>query len=80
MSEIVPSGDNWKRQSYIFGLSLGTLVGLLAAYLYNRAIEEDLTRKGAKPDGVSTGQMISLSLATLGIIRQITELGKSPKK
>lgn len=80
MSEIVPSGDNWKRQSYIFGLSLGTLVGLIAAYLYNRAADEDAVRKGGKPEHISTGQMISLSLATLGIIRQITELGKSPKK
>ncbi len=72
--------DNWKRQSYIVGVGMGTLFGALAAYLFNRAAEEDAERNGGKPERISTGQLITLLLAAIGVARQVSELGKSPKK
>ena len=80
MSENQDSVENWKRQNYILGTMVGMILGTLAAYLYNRAAEEDAERQGGKPSPVSTTQLIGLSLALLGVIRQIAELGKSSKK
>lgn len=67
--------DNWKSQIYMIGTALGTLIGFLSAYLYTRAAEDDLERKG-KPERISTGQLLALSLTALGLMRQIAELGK----
>lgn len=74
------TGENWKNRSYIVGTMLGTLFGAIAAYLYNRAAEEDADLHGGHPVKIQTGQMLGLTLAALGIIRQIAELGKAPKK
>lgn len=81
-SEIRSSEDeqnNWQLQNYMRGSLIGLTFGVLAAYLYNRAAEEDAERNGGKPAPVQTMQLISLTLAALGLIRQIAELGKSPK-
>lgn len=74
------SGSNWQRNNYVRGTVVGLTFGLLAAYLYNRAAKEDADRNGGEPSPVQTMQLISLTLAALGLIRQIAELGKSPKK
>lgn len=71
---------NWQQQNYIRGSLVGLTFGLVAAYLYNRAAKEDAERNGGQPAPVQTMQLISLTLAALGLIRQIAELGKSPKK
>ncbi len=71
--------ESWKQHNYVIGSLAGVLVGLLAAYLFNRAAEEDIEING-KPTPLKSGQMISLSLALLGLIRQITEMGKPDKK
>lgn len=71
---------NWKNQIYLMGIASGAIFGLLASYLFARAAEEDAERNGGKPSKVKTGQLISLGLAGLGLIRQISEMGKPDKK
>ena len=68
----------WKTRTYIVGWLLGTLLGLLSAYLFVRSAEEE----NNSPDEVSlsVGTMLSLSLAILGLIRQIAEASKPKKK
>jgi hypothetical protein len=72
--------SGWKSQIYVLGAEIGTLFGLIAAYLYARAAEEDAERHGGKPEKIPTGQVLGLSLAALGLVRQITELGKPSRK
>ncbi len=69
---------NWKLRTYGMGLLGGTVFGLIAAYLYARAAEEDVAQ-GGKPQQLSTAQLIGLALTTLGLIRQIAESGKVKK-
>lgn len=72
--------NNWKQQSLIIGTVGGAILGALSAYLFARAAEEDADRNGGKPAPIKTGQAISLGLALLALIRQISELGKPQKK
>lgn len=71
---------NWKQQAYLIGALGGALLGFLSAYLFARAAEEDAERRGGKPTPIKTTQLLSLSLALLGLIRQISEMGKPSKK
>lgn len=73
-------GKSWKSQAYVIGAAVGSLVGFLSAYLYARAAEEDAERKGGRPSRIPTSQLLTLGLAALGLIRQITELGKPAKQ
>ena len=75
-----PIDDNWKRSVYVLGAAVGTLFGLVSAYLYTRASEESADHPGGKPRPVPTRHLISLALAALGLMRQISEIGKEPKK
>lgn len=70
--------SNWKMQAYLMGALAGLLFGVVGAFLYTRAAEESASQNG-HPQHIPTGQIIGLSLAALGLIRQVTELGK-PKK
>lgn len=70
----------WKNQTYLMGLVFGVIFGLTAAYFFTRAAQEDADKNGGKPQPIQTGQLISLGLAALGLVRQIADLGKSPKK
>jgi hypothetical protein len=72
--------SGWKRNSYVLGTLAGSVLGALTAYLYNRAAEEEAERNGGQPAKIPSGQLIGLSLAVLGIVRQITELGRPSKK
>lgn len=82
MSQIVPKSNSsaWKNQAYITGLAAGALFGLIAAFMYSRAAEEDVERNGGSPTTVSTGEVIGLGLAALAMVRQIAEMGKGPAK
>ncbi|TVR21886.1 MAG: hypothetical protein EA396_07045 [Anaerolineaceae bacterium] len=73
------NNDNWKNRVYVNGLVIGGVIGLVGAYLYARAAEEDAGRNGGVPTKLQTGQIISLALTILSLIRQIAETGK-PKK
>jgi len=71
-----PTQTDWKKRSYLTGALAGVTFGLLSAYLYTRAAEEE----GDGPNPMSTMQLIGLILSALSLIRQIAESGKPPKK
>lgn len=77
---MMDNNENWKNKTYVMGGLLGSVFGLLAAYLFNRATEEEAERNGGKPTKIPTMQLLGLSLAGLNFIRQITEAGKGGKK
>jgi hypothetical protein len=76
----IPQQADWKPRTYFLGAALGTLAGFLAAYLYARAAEDEAGGRGNKPARIGTGEMLGLVLTGLGLIRQVSELGKPPKK
>lgn len=61
------------------GAILGALLGTISSYLYARAAEEGGGSDASARGSVSTGQILALLLAIVGLVRQIAELGK-PKK
>lgn len=63
---------NWKSQVYVLGALAGIVVGLLAAYFYARASEESGTDG---PNSIKSMDTLSLAVALLSLIRQITDLG-----
>ncbi len=70
---------DWKNKVYATGAAVGAVLGLLSAYMYGRAAEEDVSRLG-KAQRISTGEVLGLGLALLAVIRQITELAKGPER
>ena len=71
---------NWRNQTYLLGVIAGTVVGLAAAYFYNRSAEDDTIKNGlARPNRVQTGDLLGLALALLAIFRQVAELGRTPE-
>ena len=68
-----------KARVILMGAGLGALLGLISSYLYTRAAEEHGESEGGSSASVSTGQLLAVLLAVIGLIRQIAELGK-PKK
>ncbi len=70
-----------RPQRIIVGGIVGSLFGLLAAYFYSRAVEDDVRQNGIQRNPVSTGEIIGLGLAVLALLRQVSEMGRSaPKK
>jgi hypothetical protein len=81
MNQIKPkSRSGWKAQAWAIGSVAGALFGLVAAYFYSRAAEDDAIRNGNQPNRVSTGEVLGLLVAGVAMIRQITEMGKAPTK
>lgn len=68
-----------KTRIMLTGISIGAFFGLISSYLYARAAKENDNPDAGKPESISTGQLLTLLLAILGLIRQITELGKPAK-
>lgn len=64
-----------KAQTYALGALAGALVGMVAAYLYSRAVEEE-RGSGGEVQPLQVGQLLAIGLALLGIVRQITEMGR----
>jgi hypothetical protein len=67
----VRSEANWKTQTYALGGIAGVIMGLLAAYFYARASEEN----GSGPSRIKTMDALKLAVSLLGVVRQITDLG-----
>ncbi|MBN1565978.1 MAG: hypothetical protein JXA10_19215 [Anaerolineae bacterium] len=78
MTDQVPSvqNANWKSQVYLIGGLVGIVAGLLAAYFYARASEES-GKDGPGP--IKSMEALSLAVAMLSLIRQITDLGGKNK-
>lgn len=76
-NELQAEQQSWKTRVYLIGGAVGSIIGLLSAYLFSRTAEENLDRK---PAAIPTTQLLGLGLAVLGVIRQIAELGKDKKK
>lgn len=77
MTSDLPQKTNWKTQVFTVSGITGVVVGLLAAYLYVRATEENGV---SAPKQIKTMDMIGLAVTLLSIIRQITDLGASSGK
>ena len=69
-----------KTRIMLTGIGLGALIGCLSSYLYTRAAAEHATSETGAPEPVSTGQLLAILLAVLGLVRQIAALGKPDKK
>ncbi|PJF44728.1 MAG: hypothetical protein CUN55_02490 [Phototrophicales bacterium] len=68
--------ESHKVQNYVRGSLIGLTVGLIAAYLYNRALQESGNPEENK---VNASDLVKVSLAVLALVRQITELGSGKK-
>ena len=71
---------NWRARIFIVGGAVGTLLGVVSAYLYARAVEEEAEKNRGEIKPIATRDMLGLSVALIGLIRIITELGSSDKK
>ncbi len=82
MTELSPINNPKARpQRLIIGGIIGGLFGLLGAYFYSRAAEDDVRQNGVQRNQASTGEIIGLGLAILALLRQVSEMGRSaPKK
>ncbi len=65
---------SWKARYYAVGAVIGVAFGLLSAYFFTRTAEEDVRLTG-QPSSPKTGELLTLGLAALTMIRQIAELG-----
>jgi hypothetical protein len=61
--------ESWKNKVLIVGGLVGALLGVGAAFLYIRTAEE-----AGGPREVSTGQVLKLAVAALGVVRQVSQL------
>ena len=65
--------ESWQPRVYALGGLVGAVLGLLSAYLFVRAAEEQ--HQGDAPTIPGTGDAVKLGISLLGIIRTITEWG-----
>lgn len=67
---------DWRVQVMVTGAVIGALVGLGAAFVYIRQVEE----AGGDRPKVGVGETLGLGLGLLGLVNQIGSLGKPKKK
>jgi hypothetical protein len=70
--------NNWKTTTLLAGGALGLVTGLAAAYMYVRTAEENNTE--GLPAKVETADAFKLGLATVALVRQISDLAVRPQK
>jgi hypothetical protein len=73
---IVPVTDSsWRTRIMLAGGIIGTVLGVLSAYLYVRAAEEAYGGE-APPEAPKTSDAVRLGISLLSIVRTITDWGK----
>ena len=78
MSNLIPNSEHpagWRNQAYLIGATAGLFFGLLSAYMYTRAAEDDMSNQQLE-HRISSGEMLGLGLAALAMMRQVAELGR----
>ncbi len=68
--EVYDEGLNWKARALLVGGVVGALVGVGAAYLYIRNIEE----AGEDPR-LGTRDALQLGVSVVSLVRQIASMG-----
>ncbi len=75
------SGNPYPRGRVFFmGIIAGAIYGLVAAYFYARAHEEDLKRGNPGANRIQTSEIITVIVAALAMLRQISEMGRAPNR
>jgi hypothetical protein len=69
--------NNWRPITLLAGGALGLVTGLAAAYMYVRTAEENNTE--GKPVKLETGDAFTIGLATVALVRQISDLAVRPQ-
>jgi len=69
---------NNKSRVYLYGGFLGLGVGLLAAHLYGRSIQENV--KEGEEKSLTVNDMIKLGMLILSIVRQVADFGATAGK
>lgn len=64
--------NNWKTRYLIIGAVTGALLGVLTAYLLERAAAEN----GGEAPAIKTADLIKASIGLIGVIRGIAALGE----
>lgn len=72
--------NGWQTKVYVLGAVSGLLFGVLSAYLYNRAAEEEALIGDAPPPSIQIGTVFGLALTLFGLLRQIAESARSNNK
>lgn len=65
-----------RQQVYVLGGIVGLLFGLISAYVFNRAAHDTTNPMEAGLTRVKTGDIITLALAAIALVRQIAEIGR----
>jgi len=61
---------NWKMKVVIIGGVMGAVVGVCAAYIYVRKLEES----GEKPS-IATKEAVAVGFSLVSLLRQIANMG-----
>lgn len=75
------SGNQYPRgRVFLMGIIAGAVYGLVAAYFYARSHEEDLKHGDPGMSRIQTSEIITVIVAALAMVRQISEMGRAPNR
>jgi hypothetical protein len=70
---------NIQQKSLIFGAIFGAALGALGGYLFTRGLElprDEEESRGISLRSLPPGALVSLTIAIMGVLRGIAELGE----
>jgi hypothetical protein len=75
------SGNQYPRgRVFLMGIIAGAVYGLVAAYFYARSHEQDLKLGDSGTNRIQTSEIITVVVAALAMVRQISEMGRAPNR